>query len=72
MKIRSIIFVWVTLLSIASCTINFSDKNDMSGAEYTSAFVCPMYCEGSGSNEPGSCPTCNMDYVKNENINSKQ
>lgn len=33
------------------------------GKEYTSAYVCPMHCEGSGSNEPGKCPVCGMEYV---------
>jgi len=33
------------------------------GAAFTSAYVCPMHCEGSGSSEPGTCPACGMDYV---------
>lgn len=33
------------------------------GKEYTSAYVCPMHCAGSGSEEPGKCPVCGMDYV---------
>lgn len=33
------------------------------GAEYTSAYVCPMHCEGSGSAEMGQCPVCGMEYV---------
>ncbi len=33
------------------------------GKEYTSAYICPMHCEGSGSDEPGTCPVCGMDYV---------
>lgn len=36
------------------------------GPEYTSAYVCPMHCEGSGSAEPGKCPVCGMEYVANE------
>lgn len=54
-----------------------SDKNgkdghhqsavDENGPEYTSAYICPMHCEGSGSAEPGKCPTCGMDYVQNKN-----
>lgn len=36
------------------------------GKEYTAAYVCPMHCEGSGSDSPGTCPVCGMDYVKNE------
>ena len=34
--------------------------------EYASAYVCPMHCEGSGSDAQGECPKCGMDYVKNE------
>jgi uncharacterized paraquat-inducible protein A len=34
--------------------------------EYASAYVCPMHCEGSGSDAEGECPTCGMAYVKNE------
>lgn len=33
------------------------------GPEYTSAYVCPMHCPGSGSDKPGTCPACEMDYV---------
>ncbi len=33
------------------------------GKEYTSDYVCPMHCEGSGSEEAGKCPVCGMDYV---------
>lgn len=29
------------------------------------AYVCPMRCEGSGSNQPGKCKVCDMDLVKN-------
>lgn len=39
-------------------------KIDESGPEYTSKYVCPMHCKGSGSEEPGECPVCRMDYVK--------
>ena len=40
-----------------------SEEVDMSGPEYTSTYVCPMHCKGSGSAEPGKCPVCGMDYV---------
>ena len=43
------------------------EKIDKSTAkEYTSAYVCPMHCKGSGSSEMGTCPVCKMDYEKNE------
>ncbi|WP_020537438.1 heavy metal-binding domain-containing protein [Lewinella cohaerens] len=43
------------------------DDTEQQGKEYTSAYICPMNCSGSGSEEPGTCPVCKMDYVKNEN-----
>jgi len=38
--------------------------------EFVSAYVCPMHCEGSGSDKEGECPKCGMDYVKNEDHNA--
>lgn len=46
-----------------SCGSNApADKSDKA---YTAAYVCPMHCAGSGSDEPGTCPVCKMDYEKN-------
>lgn len=54
-------------VSISSCgNSGKKEKTEQQGKEYTSAYVCPMHCEGSGSDEPGKCPVCGMDYVKNE------
>lgn len=39
---------------------------DRSGPEYTSTYICPMHCPGSGSEQPGKCPKCEMDYVANK------
>lgn len=41
---------------------------DRSGPEYTSAYICPMNCAGSGSDKAGVCPVCGMDYVANKNF----
>jgi hypothetical protein len=38
-------------------------KSHGEGKEYTSKYVCPMHCAGSGSEQPGQCPSCKMDYV---------
>ena len=43
-----------------------SATDEKQGAEYTSAYVCPMHCEGSGGDEEGNCPKCGMAYVANE------
>lgn len=45
-----------------------ADEADMSGPEYTSEYVCPMHCEGSGSAEPGTCPVCGMEYVASADL----
>jgi hypothetical protein len=41
---------------------------DTTGPEYTSRYICPMYCKGSGSDQPGTCPACGMEYVLNEDF----
>jgi hypothetical protein len=62
-------------LSFSSCTSS-SEKSkeniEQDGKEYTSAYVCPMHCEGSGDDKPGKCPVCNMDYVINEKVKKDQ
>ena len=45
--------------------MNDMETKDMQGKEYASAYVCPMHCEGSGSDTKGKCPTCGMTYVLN-------
>lgn len=59
----SLVFV-ASGLSFSSCSDN--SAADKQGKAYTSEYVCPMHCEGSGSDAIGSCPVCGMDYVKNE------
>lgn len=65
MKNFKIIFCSLALLATA---IAFSScgSDEPQGKEYTSAYICPMHCEGSGSDTTGKCPVCGMDYVKNE------
>jgi len=45
---------------------------DQEGPEYTSAYVCPMHCKGSGSDQPGQCPVCGMDYVAQADLPQKE
>ena len=40
-----------------------TDEAHGANAAFTSAYVCPMHCEGSGSDKAGTCPVCKMDYV---------
>ncbi len=47
------------------------DESKMQGKEYTSAYICPMHCEGSGSDSAGVCPVCGMDYVANTDTKSE-
>jgi len=67
-----ILFAALSATSIAfSSCVNCSNNTERQGKEYTSAYVCPMHCDGSGSDEAGKCPVCGMDYVKNENHKSE-
>lgn len=73
--LRNTLFILLAILSFSlfACNNSHNSNNhleettDTSGKEYTSKYVCPMHCEGSGSNEMGTCPVCEMDYVLNEN-----
>jgi len=74
MKNLKLVFLFTTFLFtaalISSCGngASKSTKTEQGeGKEYTSAYVCPMHCKDSGSDEAGKCPVCGMDYVKNEN-----
>lgn len=62
------------MLSTVSCKDakkgdNSTKTEQAEKKEYASAYICPMHCEGSGSDAEGECPKCGMDYVKNENHN---
>lgn len=50
----------------ATDTMKTESTVDKTGPEYTSAYICPMHCKGSGSDKPGVCPACGMDYVIND------
>lgn len=68
MKNLKIIFLSLSLLSAGFVVSTFTScsSDEKQGKEYTSAYICPMHCEGSGSDAAGQCPVCGMDYVKKE------
>ncbi len=62
-------FFAVLTVGVTSCGGNETSQEKTEaeqGKEYTSAYICPMHCEGSGSDQPGNCPVCGMVYVENE------
>lgn len=59
------LILFTTNLAISSCS-NATTTDGKQGKEYTSAFICPMHCEGSGNDKMGTCPVCKMDYVANK------
>lgn len=65
-KLASLSFILISFCALifASCGSS-APKGTLDGPEYTSAYICPMHCEGSGSAEMGTCPVCKMDYVAN-------
>lgn len=73
LKMKSILVLSLFLSAsyvMSSCGSSISEQTeeavDEKGKEYTSAYVCPMHCEGSGSDEAGTCPVCGMVYVENK------
>jgi len=65
----TVFLILTTVLMLFACGNHKKHAHDADGnhieakAEFASAYVCPMHCEGSGSDEAGTCPVCNMDYV---------
>ena len=52
--------------TIIACSPGENKQETQSGKEYSSAYICPMHCEGSGSDTAGLCPVCGMDYVQKD------
>jgi len=76
-KVKSILGVLVLGLMLVTVSCKDAKKEEVTTKteqvekkEHDSAYVCPMHCEGSGSDAEGECPICSMDYVKNEDHNS--
>lgn len=71
MKSLKIILIALSMITfgvmLSSCgnKAHSDHSHELQGKEYTSAYVCPMHCAGSGSDSAGSCPVCGMDYVAN-------
>ncbi len=73
MKKHLFLILTMLALGLAACSSDQQHGHDKStlgeakahgtSKEYTSAYVCPMHCEGSGSDQAGTCPVCGMDYV---------
>ena len=78
-KILPIILFGISIFIFGSCKGHSHDHDgadhtheesvDKSGPEYTSAYICPMHCKGSGADGEGKCPVCKMDYVVNKDLN---
>ena len=77
MKQLNFILFMIAIMAISATISSCGNKShshtesteasaEMGGKEYSSAYVCPMHCDGSGSAEMGQCPVCGMDYVLNE------
>jgi len=62
-KIKLGFFV-IILLGVISC--GNSEEEIYGNKEYISTYICPMYCDGSGSQEKGTCPVCDRKYMEND------
>ena len=75
--VKTILGVLVLALMLTTVSCKDAKKEDTTAKteqaekkEFASAYVCPMHCEGSGSDAAGECPKCEMTYVKNEDHNA--
>lgn len=78
-NILSVAFTLMLTLFMAACSGDSSQKQTSGEDTHKTpaagtpeattqmAYMCPMQCEGSASHEPGKCPVCSMDLVKNPN-----
>jgi len=68
MKIlKTALLIGVLFAGFQSCTINFGKSEKTNQADSAFAYQCPMHCKGSGSDSAGTCPVCNMEYIKVRN-----
>ena len=71
MKLKNIIAALVLVLGLggaAACTQQqpaHEESHTTSTKITDKAYICPMYCENSASDQPGKCPVCGMDLEKN-------
>ncbi len=71
MLTATLIFAGSIMVSCEGVTKQIETSSEK-GKEYTSSYICPMHCEGSGSETTGTCSVCGMDYEKNEKHNSNK
>lgn len=76
---KNLILLFFLAIGLAACGGGSTNASDTAttptapateqnqGPEYSSKFICPMHCKGSGAAAAGECPVCGMDYVANEN-----
>lgn len=71
MKIRNVASALVLALGLVGGVACNQQKPATEESQTTStkitdkAYICPMKCEGSASDQPGKCPVCQMDLEKN-------
>jgi len=75
--VKTILGILVIALMLTTVSCKDAKKEDattkteqVEKKEFASAYVCPMHCEGSGSDAEGECSKCGMAYVKNEDHNA--
>ncbi len=72
MKHLKTLFLSLTILATALAFSSCGGASDSDDLAYSSAYTCPMHCKGSGSDQPGKCPVCKMDYEKNKDYKGEK
>ena len=64
------LFILTLAISFIACkghsTSDHQTHTIEMGPTYSSKYVCPMHCEGSGSAVAGDCNVCGMAYIENK------
>ena len=61
-----VVFLIISGFNFSCKSIVDVPKLEQKRNEFTSAYICPMNCKGSGSAVAGKCPKCELEYVKNK------
>lgn len=67
-RVMMIVLLGTGLFLTACNSGSKTEKVDKTGKEYTSKYICPMHCPGSGGDEPGKCSICGMDMIENKDF----
>ena len=67
LKFARLLVIATAFSGFAACSQKGANQEETATAAKITdkAYLCPMHCEGSASDQPGKCPVCDMELKKN-------